>query len=171
MLANLYNKICDFSKGVEQSDDITMLVLDCRGDHETVQMELPAEISCLNEAKSFAEKQLSKTKADEKTKSECELIVEEVFTNICSYAYEDEGKVIIVCETSADRFSLSFIDSGKAFNPLEQSAPDLDAPAEEREIGGLGIFLTQELSDEISYSRENGRNQLRIVKRILAIEE
>lgn len=171
MLANLYNKICDFSEGVEQSDDITMFVLDYKGGHETVQLELPAEISRLNEARSFAEKQLSKTGADEKTKSECELIVEEIFTNICSYAYEEEGKVRIVCETSAGLFSLTFIDSGKSFNPLEQSVPDLNAPAEEREIGGLGIYLTQELSDEISYSYENGLNQLRIVKRIPVIEE
>ena len=171
MLANLYNKICDFSEGVEQSDDITMFVLDYRRNSETVQLELPADISCLNESKSFVEKQLSKTGADEKIKSECELIVEEVFVNICSYAYEDEGKVIIVCGTSADRFSLTFIDSGKSFNPLEQPVSDINVLAEEREIGGLGIFLIRELSDEISYSHENELNRLMIVKRIADIEE
>ena len=61
---------------------------------------------------------------------------------------------------------LTFIDSGIAFNPLEKEDPNVNLPAEERQIGGLGIFMTKKTMDEVRYERAGDRNVLTLIKRI-----
>lgn len=99
-----------------------------------------------------------------------ELMVEEIFVNIANYAYGDkEGDATIIFSISDDDpkvLELSFIDSGTAYNPLEKEMPDISLSAEDRGIGGLGIFLYKTLADDISYKREDGKNIL-TVKKIL----
>ena len=97
--------------------------------------------------------------ADGKLVFELELICEEVFVNICNYAYgENVGKAEIEVSKLSDCIVVKFIDSGKKFNPLEIAEPNIHAPLEERSIGGLGIFMTKKLSDTLSYERSNGKN-------------
>ena len=92
--------------------------------------------------------------ADGKLVFELELICEEVFVNICNYAYgENVGKAEIEVSKFSDCIVVKFIDSGKKFNPLEK-----------RSIGGLGIFMTKKLSDALSYERSNGKNIFTITK-------
>lgn len=106
-------------------------------------------------------------KADGKFRFEVELICEEVFINICNYAYgENIGKAEIEVSTLSDGIVIKFIDSGKEFNPLKKADPDINAPLEERNIGGLGIFMTKNLSDTLSYERTNGKNILTITKKL-----
>ena len=84
--------------------------------------------------------------ADGKLVFELELICEEVFVNICNYAYgENVGKAEIEVSKLSDSIVVKFIDSGKKFNPLEIAEPNIHAPLEERSIGGLGIFMTKKL--------------------------
>ena len=84
--------------------------------------------------------------ADGKLVFELELICEEVFVNICNYAYgENVGKAEIEVSKLSDCIVVKFIDSGKKFNPLEIAEPNIHAPLEERSIGGLGIFMTKKL--------------------------
>lgn len=98
---------------------------------------------------------------------ELELICEEIFINICSYAYGDNvGTAEIEVGTFSDSIVIKFIDGGKEFNPLEKADPDINAPLEERNIGGLGIFMTKKLSDKLSYERYDGKNILTIVKKL-----
>ena len=114
----------------------------------------------------FVTGQLGK-KADGKFLFEVELICEEVFINICNYAYgENVGKAEIEVSTLSDGIVIKFIDSGKNFNPLEMAEPNIHAPLEERNIGGLGIFMTKKLSDTLSYERTNGKNILTITKKL-----
>lgn len=103
--------------------------------------------------------------ADEKVRFELELICEEVFVNICNYAYgQNIGKAEIeVCKRS-DSIVIKFIDSGKEFNPLEIADPDINSPLEERNIGGLGIFMTKKLSDKLLYERTDNKNILTVIK-------
>ena len=61
--------------------------------------------------------------------------------------------------------SFTFIDRGVPFDPLRRSDPDLTLPAEEREIGGLGIFLTKEIMDDVRYAYRDGQNMLTLIKR------
>lgn len=103
--------------------------------------------------------------ANEKVRFELELICEEVFVNICNYAYgQNIGKAEIeVCKRS-DSIVIKFIDSGKEFNPLEIADPDINSPLEERNIGGLGIFMTKKLSDKLLYERTDNKNILTVIK-------
>ena len=103
--------------------------------------------------------------ADGKLVFELELICEEVFVNICNYAYgENVGKAEIEVSKFSDCIVVKFIDSGKKFNPLEIAEPNIHAPLEERSIGGLGIFMTKKLSDTLSYERSNDKNMGEIGK-------
>lgn len=96
-----------------------------------------------------------------------DLAVEEIFVNIANYAYEDKiGKVWVECTLENDILTIIFEDEGKPFDPLKKDDPDVTASAEEREIGGLGIFLTKKLMDDVNYEYKNGRNVLTLVKKI-----
>lgn len=120
----------------------------------------------LSDVIEFAAKQLGDA-ADEKIRFEIELICEEVFINICSYAYgEKTGNAEIEIDRSSDDVVIKFIDGGKEFNPLESRNPDIGSPLEERRTGGLGIFITKKLSDRLSYKRENGKNILTVEKSV-----
>lgn len=98
---------------------------------------------------------------------EIELAADEILTNIISYAYpEKKGYITVVCEVEEkDVFRAQVMDSGIPFNPLEVEAPDVSSPIQEREIGGLGLFLAGHMLDDIQYRRENGKNILTITKK------
>ena len=98
-----------------------------------------------------------------------DLVVEEVFVNIANYAYKDKnGKAKISCDLNPETnlLTIVFEDDGIPFDPLAKDDPDITASAEEREIGGLGIFLTKKLMDEVNYENKNGKNILTLVKKI-----
>ena len=102
-----------------------------------------------------------------RTLFELDMVVEEVFINIASYAYAGgEGTVSLDLSLSEDRKSLymTFRDKGIPYDPLRKESPDLSAPAEARPIGGLGIFLVQKYSDSLSYEYAEGENRLTIGK-------
>ncbi|MCA0388651.1 MAG: ATP-binding protein [Bacteroidetes bacterium] len=94
------------------------------------------------------------------------IAVDEILSNIVYYAYEEgeEGQIEIRMIYSDKSLRLEFIDEGREFNPLIKSDPDLSIPPEEREIGGLGIFIVKKLMDSVVYSREGKRNILKITK-------
>ena len=101
-----------------------------------------------------------------KSKLKLELIIEELFVNICNYAYEKEGKIKIQYGLLEDplRITMNFIDSGVKFNPLNKEAPDLTLEANQRDIGGLGLTIVRKNADEIDYRYENNQNILTIEK-------
>lgn len=101
-----------------------------------------------------------------KSKLQLELIIEELFVNICSYAYDDVGDIKIQYELLEDplRIVVTFIDNGVEFNPLSKTAPDLTLSAEQRDIGGLGLTIVRKNVNEIDYRYENNQNFLTIEK-------
>lgn len=93
------------------------------------------------------------------------LALEEAVTNVMNYAYPgQEGMpILLTLETIDGNTDILFTltDEGIEFNPLEKvEAPDLSLSAEERPIGGLGVFLIKELMKSVEYHRENGKNIL-----------
>jgi serine/threonine-protein kinase RsbW len=88
------------------------------------------------------------------------LVSEELLVNTISYGYQDELEHAIDIKLSiqGDCFSMTLIDDGQAFNPLEQQAPTMGQPAAEVAIGGLGIPLIRALSDQQHYQHSNGQN-------------
>ena len=88
------------------------------------------------------------------------LVSEELLVNTISYGYQDELEHVIDIKLSiqGDCFTMTLIDDGQAFNPLEQQAPTMGQPAAEVAIGGLGIPLIRALSDQQQYQHSNGQN-------------
>lgn len=132
-------------------------------------IKVTAEVSNLPVIIEFVEKQLERTNCSMKTITELELITEEIFTNISNYAYSPEKGMAEIKVNISDEnpeIILSFEDFGRKFNPLEKSDPDTGLSLEEREIGGLGIFLVKKYSDNVTYKYEDNRNILIIRKRL-----
>ena len=100
-----------------------------------------------------------------------DIAIEELFVNIVYYAYSDDVEeadriVEVVCKISSeDTIEIELKDGGKEFNPLEKKDPDITASLEEREIGGLGIYMVKKSMDGVEYERKNLQNIIRIYKK------
>ena len=96
------------------------------------------------------------------------LCIEEVVENIVSYAYNDgNGSVEVGTNIKeGDKLYITFKDSGVPFDPLAKEDPDITLSAEDRQIGGLGIFLCKQLMDDIQYHYEDGHNVLVMIKQL-----
>lgn len=90
-----------------------------------------------------------------------EICIEEIFVNIASYAYgEQTGMAFITEEVTNNSISLCIKDKGIPYNPLAKEDPDTTLSAEEREIGGLGIFMVKTMMDSVTYEYKDGFNCL-----------
>ncbi len=96
------------------------------------------------------------------------LALDEVVTNIISYAYDDDGDhhIMVGVTLDGDVVSVRVEDDGRAFNPLDAPAPDLRLGVDERPIGGLGVHIVRTLMDALEYRRENDRNIFVMTKRV-----
>ena len=106
---------------------------------------------------------------DDMLLNQIDLAVEEIFVNIAHYSGAEEAEISADFHMSGDGsgfLTVVFKDGGKPFNPLDRADPDLSLSAEERNIGGLGIFLTKKFMDSVEYEFVNGMNCLTIVKKI-----
>ena len=102
-----------------------------------------------------------------KIQIQIDIAVEEIFVNIANYAYQDKvGKAQVQIEIKEDPLSIyiTFIDSGIPYDPLAKADPDTSLKAEDRAIGGLGIFMVKKSMDNVSYQYKNGQNMLTIQK-------
>ena len=121
-------------------------------------LTLEARSANLDQAISFVSGKLEAADCPVKIQMQIEVAVEELFVNIASYAYDME-----ITEEPAAAV-ITFTDSGIPFNPLKKDDPDIALSAEERQIGGLGIYMVKKSMDDIAYAYRDGRNVLRIVK-------
>ena len=95
--------------------------------------------------------------------------VEELFVNIANYAYPDgDGSMRPEICTDDEAVTLRFVDSGIAFNPLQEEEPDVTADAESRKIGGLGIYMVKKTMDSVQYERKDNENILTVTKKLHA---
>ena len=115
----------------------------------------------------FATEKLEARDCSMKIVMQTELVIEEVFVNIASYAYNPEIGPATFCmefEENPNAVLMTFIDGGKPYNPLANDDPDTTLSIEERGIGGLGIFLVKKNVDELAYEYTDGKNILRMKK-------
>ena len=157
-----------FADGAEQSDDITMLALriDRRG-RSMKQLTVPARRDRLDDVLAFIEGELLAAGCPAKARLQLSLAAEEVFVNIADYAYGGgEGEATVSMDVSGNPpvATVIFSDEGAPHDPLEKQDPDVTLPVDDREIGGLGIFLMKKSVDEVRYRREDGRNLLTLTK-------
>ncbi len=147
-----------FTEGAPQSDDITMLSFLYRGELLTVE----ADIKQLRDVLGYIERDMAQKKIAPEIRSKMIVIAEELFSNIALYAYDNGGKVRIQTGLVKNRYSVTFADSGKPYNPLERQEPDTAQPLAEREVGGLGIFIARKMADTLDYAYKNGENVLKV---------
>ena len=133
------------------------------------ELTLAATVENLDTVMGFVEEHLEEYGCPMKTMMQVSLAVEEIYVNIAHYAYNPEiGPATIQVEVHEDPLEvlITFMDKGKPYDPLAKADPDITLSAEERDIGGLGIFLVKQTMDDVRYEYSNGSNILRISKRL-----
>ena len=135
-----------------------------------VEKEFIAKLDELPNVISFIESELEKFEFSFKIITQFNLVVEELFVNVASYAYKDknDGKCKISIEYNQEKqeVKLSMEDNGIKFNPLEKEEPDTTLSIEDRPIGGLGILLVKKNMDNIEYKYEDNKNVLILSKNV-----
>ena len=133
------------------------------------EIEVEADIQNLPEVQAFVETHLEDVECPPKAQMQIGLAVEEIFVNIANYAYTPgRGNAIVRVEVTEEpvAVTITFLDHGIPYDPLAKTDPDVSLSAQERDIGGLGIFLAKKTMDDISYEYKNGQNILTLKKQL-----
>ena len=162
LLDGLKMDIDAFVGDAEQFDDISMLLFDFKRRDAKQKLEerlFPARLDRLEEAQAFVAAGMEKAGVPEKTAMQISVAFEEMFVNVCNYAYPDaEGDVTVGMAATDGDVTIRLTDAGIPFNPLEKETPDTTLSAEERPIGGLGIFMVRKTMDEVEYAYQDRQN-------------
>lgn len=160
----------EFVGEAEQFDDMTMLAFDYEAkdtSKEKLERTYDATDEQLHNVLAFVEEGLEAHESTMKNTMSLTVAVEEIFVNVAHYAYEEgTGKVTVGMDFEGNDVEIYFIDNGIPFNPLEKEDPDITAKAEDRSIGGLGIYMVKKTMDDCSYERKGNQNIFRMRKAI-----
>ena len=128
-----------------------------------------ASTDVLPDVLGFVDLMLEKYECPMKLQTAICVAIEEVFVNVARYAYKDTTGTVkfgIGFDRESRTVTFCMTDEGVPFDPLKKPDPDITLSAEEREIGGLGIFITKKTMDSVEYTYENGKNILTMIKKI-----
>lgn len=136
------------------------------------EISLRPDLSELTALAAFVDDFVAEARLPADVAFQLDLVLEELLTNTVSYGAPPAGSRIEVrLARRGDEIEVELVDAGMAFDPRTLPAPDLDAPLEERRVGGLGVHLVRQFMDEIEYRRVGGRNHLHLRKRLTAGRE
>lgn len=167
ILNGINESVKQFVGDAPQFDDLTMLCVEYKDEECNNILTLDATVENLRRVLSFVDDLLEKNDCPMKTQMQIDLSVEEIYVNIANYAYgEGVGKAEISFENNNGEITITFRDSGTPYNPLDKADPDITLSAEERDIGGLGIFMTKKNMDRVSYEYKDGQNVLTMKKHL-----
>lgn len=133
------------------------------------EITLPADVKSISAATDFINARLEALDCPFKAQAQMDVALDEILSNVALYAYgSGSGEFTLRFEWDRDRRTarVTVIDAGRPFNPLEQQAPDVTLPIEERTVGGLGIHIVRKTMDAVRYARQNGKNLLTLEKRL-----
>ena len=133
------------------------------------ELTLAATVENIETVTEFVNAQLELMDCPIKAQMQIDIAIDELFGNIAHYAYNTEvGSATVRVEVSEAPLAviITFIDNGVPYDPLGKNDPDITLSAEEREIGGLGIYMVKQSMDEITYEYKDGQNILKIKKNI-----
>lgn len=133
------------------------------------EMVVEAVTENLPDVLAFVDERLERIGCPVKTRMQIDVAAEEVFVNIASYAYAPEkGYAAVRLEVCGDPVTvmITFIDRGVPYDPLKPEDPDVTLPTAARQIGGLGVFMTKKLMDDVSYEYSEGQNILTLKKNL-----
>lgn len=128
-----------------------------------------AKIENVDKVTEFVNEVLEEKDCPLKVQMQLDAAIDEIFGNIAYYAYgkgSGNATIQIKMEDNPPKITLIFIDQGTPYNPLENKDPDITLDIEDREIGGLGIFLVKKTMDELSYEYVDGQNILTMKKEL-----
>ena len=170
-------ELCDFVKAevdsfvgdAPQFDDITMVALRYFGQPVLPSVHFDkAAIADIPVVTEFVEKELEKRDLPMKTVFQINVAIDEIYSNIVKYAYPNRTgpvTVSVLIKDDPQIVYIKFVDNGIPYNPLTKADPDISLSADERTIGGLGIYMVKKTMDDMKYKYEDGQNILTIQKR------
>lgn len=132
------------------------------------ELTLDATIENIVTVTAFIDEQLAQRDCPMKIKRQVHIAIDELFGNIAYFAYNPETGIVTVRVEIMDNppaVVITFIDNGIPYDPLAKADPDITLSVEERDVGGLGIYMVKKTMDDISYEYRNGQNILRIKKK------
>ena len=133
------------------------------------ELTIAATVENIETVTTFVNEQLESYDCPMKAQMQIDIAIDELFGNIAHYAYNPEiGQVTVRVEVVEAPLSviITFIDNGVPYDPVAKANPDITLSAEEREIGGLGIYMVKKSMDEIAYEYKDGQNILSIKKNL-----
>lgn len=133
------------------------------------ELTIEAAVENIEVVTDFITNELERLDCPLKAQTQIAIAIDELFGNIAKYAYTpDVGKATVQFDVEKTPLSviITFIDGGKPFNPLEQADPDTQLSADQRSIGGLGIFLVKKTMSMVEYQYKDGQNILKIKKNL-----
>lgn len=131
------------------------------------ELSLDAVVENIDVVTDFVNEHLEQYNCPTKAQMQIDVAIDELFSNIAHYAYNPEvGPATVRVEVLENPLSvvITFIDNGVPYDPLSTQEPDITLSAEERKIGGLGIYMVKKSMDDITYEYKDGQNILRIKK-------
>lgn len=131
------------------------------------ELTLDAVVENLDEVLAFLDQHLEELDCPMRLQLQLDVAIEEIFVNVAHYAYApNKGDVTVQFSSEDDVATITFIDSGVPYDPLAKPDPDITLSAEQREIGGLGIYMVKKTMDEMRYEYRDGQNVLTMVKKL-----
>ena len=133
------------------------------------ELTVAAKVENIEAVTDFVNEQLEALDCPKKAQMQIDIAIDELFGNIAHYAYNPEiGKATVRVEVIEDPLAvtITFIDNGVPYDPLAKADPNTTLSAEEREIGGLGIYMVKKSMDDITYEYKDGQNILKIKKNL-----
>ena len=133
------------------------------------ELTIDATVNNIEVVTDFVNEQLEALDCPMKAQVQIDIAIDELFGNIAHYAYNPEvGEATVRVEVTKDPLAviITFIDKGVPYDPLAKEDPDITLSAEERGIGGLGIFMVKKSMDDITYEYKDGKNILKIKKKL-----
>ncbi len=152
-----------------QFDDITMLCLEFKKKmnvSDPNEMTVEATLENIPAVTEFVDRHLEALDCPIKAQTQIDVAIDELFSNIARYAYDPSGPATVRVDVDEEPLSVrvTFIDHGKPYDPLAKADPDVTLSAEDRQIGGLGIFMVKKSMDDVKYEYKDGQNILTIRK-------
>ena len=164
-VVKLRKDVEQYSNGAPQFDDITILAFKYVNENKIQESRIfDADVKELDNLFEYSASLLRLLEFSNRDIIMINTALEEIFVNVSKYAYNGKGTVEITLSKFKDHVSFVFKDRGKPFNPLAKADPNITASSEEREIGGLGIFMVKKIMDKVEYEYINGQNVLTLVK-------
>ena len=164
VLAAVNNAIDEFVGDAPAFDDLTMMSIKFNAIQDENSITTHPDMNSVSIVSQFLNGKAEQFQLQSKLKNKLQIAVDEIYSNIMRYSTAETATV--VCEKQDNSVVLTFIDDGVEYDPTAAQDPDITLSAEDREIGGLGIFMVKNTAESMRYVREDNKNKLTITYKI-----